>query len=109
MDFDTLVLVVSGIPDVLTIFVESDALLPSALPFGDGVTCIGGNQVRFGDRISSGGDARYPRSGEPRISEITQPPFGATRYYQAIYRNARADWCSPPTFNVSNGFSVLWH
>lgn len=105
--FDRLLLVVDGVPDVLTLFLEADALVPSQ-PFGDGVTCIGGNVVRFGPQIASAGHARYPRTGEPPIAAITQPPPGATRYYQMLYRNARADWCSPPTFNVTNALDVLW-
>ncbi|MBK7877757.1 MAG: hypothetical protein IPJ77_18905 [Planctomycetes bacterium] len=104
---DHLLLVVDGVPDVLTIFLEGDALVPSQ-PFGDGVTCIGGNLLRFGEQLASAGHARYPRAGDPPIAGVTFPAAGTRRYYQAIYRNARADWCSPPTFNATNGIDVLW-
>lgn len=104
---DQLLLVVDGVPDVLTLFLEGDAVVPSQ-PFGDGVTCIGGNVQRFGTQLASGGRARYPRGGDPPIAGVTFPAYGMRRYYQAIYRNARADWCSPPTFNVTNGIDVLW-
>lgn len=104
---DHLLLVVDGVPDVLTVFLEGDAVVPSQ-PFGDGVTCIGGNLQRFGTQLASGGRARYPRGGDPPVAGVTFPAYGMRRYYQAIYRNARADWCSPPTFNVTNGIDVLW-
>lgn len=106
-EYDSLLLVVDGVPPVLTIFLEGDAVVPS-VPFGDGVTCIGGNLLRFGDQLAEAGHARYPGAGAPQISFVTLPPMGARRYYQALYRNANAAWCSPPTFNVTNAVEILW-
>ncbi len=106
---DTVVLFATGLPNGLALFVEGDAALPAGQPFGDGVSCFGGTELRFGVQLAINGSARYPpQSGGQPISYPTQPPAGSTRYYQALYRNARADWCSPPTFNVSNGVSIVW-
>lgn len=106
---DKLVLFATGLPNTLTLFVEGDAALPAGQPFGDGVSCFGGTELRFGVQFATNGAARYPpRTGGQPIAGITHPPAGSTRYYQALYRNARANWCSPPTFNVSNGVSIVW-
>ena len=36
------------------------------------------------------------------------PGSGAMRFYQTYYRNASAAFCPPATFNVTNGFQVVW-
>lgn len=102
-------LAVTNVPDVLTIFMQGDTFAPDAGLFGDGVRCIGGNLIRFGDQIASGGRARYPGSGQPAISVLSGATHGSTRWYQAIYRNASSTWCSPATFNATNGIEIFWH
>jgi len=35
------------------------------------------------------------------------PFYGGTRTYQVSYRNS-ASFCTPATFNISNGMIVVW-
>jgi hypothetical protein len=109
MNGSSLALAVSNVPDALTIFLEGDAFAPDQGLFGDGVRCIGGNIKRFGDQIASGGGASYPRRGQTPISVVVAATHGSTRWYQAIYRNANAGWCSPATFNATNAIELFWH
>lgn len=67
--------------------------------FGDAASCPCGN---------GGGASSYPASGDLPVSVrggITQA--GQQRHYQAWYRNAAA-YCTPSTFNLTNGFSATW-
>ena len=46
--------------------------------------------------------ARYKH--EPTVQQVQD---AAIRYYQVWYRNAAA-FCTPSTFNTSNGYAVTW-
>lgn len=49
-----------------------------------------------------------PTGGDPLISvRGLVPVAGATRFYQAWYRNA-AVFCTSSTFNLTNGLQVVW-
>lgn len=78
-------------------------------PFGDGLRCVGGSLIRIVSRNAPNGWLRYPEPGvEPPISiRGAIPPGGGGRYYQTIYRNA-ASFCTPATFNTTNGWGVSW-
>lgn len=108
-DVAPLKLAVTNVPDALTIFIQGDVFAPNQGLFGDGVRCLGGNLIRFGDQLASGGRASYPRTGQPAISVIGAATHGSTRWYQAIYRNANVAWCSPATFNATNAIEIFWH
>ncbi len=76
--------------------------------FGDGLRCAGGSVVRLGTKINSSGASQYPGAGDPSVSvrgNVTIP--GTTRTYQIWYRNA-AGFCTPSTFNLSNGLELTW-
>jgi len=76
--------------------------------FGDGLRCAGGTVQRLATKPAAGGAAAYPGALDPPISvRGALPPSGGTRHYQAWYRNA-ADFCTPSTFNLSNGWTVDW-
>ena len=77
--------------------------------FGDGVRCVAGTQVRISSKNSNAfGSATWPSGAEPDISVAgLVPAVGGRRYYQVSYRNSAA-FCTPATFNISNGTSVLW-
>jgi len=77
------------------------------LSFGDGLRCAGGTVVRIGGGPGVAGLAQYPRPGDPPISVRGFVPSGATRYYQAWYRNV-ASFCTLATFNLSNGLRIDW-
>ena len=79
--------------------------------FGDGLRCASGSVLRLGTRVAApsgyialgngvAGDAAVSISGAIPIS-------GATRMYQAWYRNA-ASFCTPASFNLTNGIAVQW-
>lgn len=76
---------------------------------GDGLLCTGGMLTRLGIRANSAGASSFPGpSGTPLISvRGSVPTTGATRFYQAWFRNAVA-FCTSETFNLTNGLQVTW-
>jgi hypothetical protein len=108
---DTLVLESSGIsPSVLTFFQGTSRQNGGAgSVFGDGLRCAGGTVVRLGGVLAVGGTAQYPNLGAAPISVRGAIPAsaGLRRTYQAWYRNA-GSFCTPSTFNLSNGLEIEW-
>jgi hypothetical protein len=117
LDPDTLVLQASQVPaPALSIFLQGNGVLSPALPFGDGVRCVGGSLIRIGVKVALRGTATYPEAGDPCIRTLAARradaiPPGAIRYYQVYYRDPDTAFCpNPPgdTWNVSNGIRVTW-
>jgi hypothetical protein len=75
--------------------------------FGDGLRCAGGTVVRLGTKTNAGGASQYPAAGDPPVSVKGLVLSPGTRTYQVWYRNA-ASFCTPDTFNLTNGSSVSW-
>ncbi len=77
--------------------------------FGDGLRCVAETVTRLGVRTNVGGVSDLPEPGGTSIAVRGAIPAGGgvTRYYQAWYRNA-ANFCTPSTFNLSNGLAVEW-
>ncbi len=76
--------------------------------FGDGLRCVAGSIVRIATKTASGGAARYPEAGDLPISyRGGLASEGGARTYQVWYRNA-ASFCTPSTFNLTNGVRVSW-
>jgi hypothetical protein len=75
--------------------------------FGDGLRCASGTIVRLGTHAASGGQVSYPAGGDAAISVRGAVPAGATRHYQAWYRNS-VTFCTSSPFNLTNGMSVTW-
>lgn len=77
--------------------------------FGDGLRCVGGIVIRLGtEQAAASGLAQYPGPGDLDVSvRGLVPAAGASRFYQVWYRNAAA-FCTPSTFNLSNGVRLLW-
>ena len=76
--------------------------------FGDGLRCAGGSVVRLATKTNVGGTSSYPVGAEIKISvKGLIPAGGATRTYQAWYRNSAA-FCTVSTFNLSNGHQIVW-
>jgi hypothetical protein len=90
------------------IFLQGDALADTV--FGDGVRCAGGTLTRLRTRTASAGAAHFPGTGDPSLSTRggVTPGSGVLRWYQTYYRNASATFCPPATFNVTNGWRVVW-
>jgi hypothetical protein len=92
------------------VFFQGNVTVNSGLgaSFGDGLLCVTGSIVRLGVKFSDGlGLARYPDAGDPAISVQGAVGAGATRYYQAWYRDA-GSFCTGATNNLSNGVAVAW-
>ncbi len=105
---DTFSLNVTGIQGpVFTKFFQSTGRSDS--PLGDGKLCMSGALVRLGENTSSiSGAVSYPVGSNLKISvKGAIPPSGGVRVYQAWYRNA-IPFCTPDTFNTTNGLSVVW-
>ncbi|MBK7876905.1 MAG: hypothetical protein IPJ77_14360 [Planctomycetes bacterium] len=102
-----------GSPATLVILFQGTELAAAA-PFGDGLRCVGGQIKRLQTRTAAGGFALFPESGEPSISTrsaiVGDPiPIGATRHYQAYYRDADPNFCpAGGTANSSQAVAVLW-
>lgn len=76
--------------------------------FGDGLRCASGSVIRLATKLNSGATSRYPDVGDPSISvRGSIPSVGGNRTYQVWYRNAAA-FCTPSTFNLTNGLTVTW-
>ncbi len=107
---DTFVLTVSAVPNSSVLFFQGTAQVNggAGTVLGDGLRCAGGVVRRLGTKSAAMNIAQYPQMLDQPISVRGQiPVVGGTRTYQAWYRNA-ADYCTPSTFNLSNGWETVW-
>jgi Tol biopolymer transport system component len=79
----------------------------SGIVFGDGLRCVGGNIIRLGTKMNTGGSSHYPSAGDPPVSVRGVVTVPGERTYQIWYRNA-ASFCSAATFNLTNGVRFSW-
>jgi hypothetical protein len=103
---DTLVLHGSGMPNSSCLYFQGTTQISAQ--FGDGLRCAGGSVIRLGTKTNVSGASQYPAAGDPSVSvrgAVTSP---GVRNYQVWYRNAAA-FCTPSTFNLSNGVSITWN
>ena len=115
-DPDSVVLQASGMPPknfVGCIFLQGNSENTAGFLFGDGVRCAGGQLIRLGAKACPGGAARYPETGDPRLSVRggVAPGTGTTRIYQTYYREVDPSFCPTPPgsfWNVSNGVRITW-
>lgn len=107
---DSFVLVGTGMPNSAALYFQGTAPVSmlAGTVFGDGLRCVVGFVTRLGTKINVGGASQYPETGDPTISSFTiLPSTGTVLYYQVWYRNAAA-FCSPSTFNLTNGLRAIW-
>jgi hypothetical protein len=107
---DSLVLACSGTTNsTVTYFQGTQRVNAGAgAVFGDGLRCAGGVTLRLAHVLAAAGASSYPGTGEASISlRGVIGPLGGRREYQAWFRNA-GSFCTPSTFNLSNGWSVVW-
>ncbi|MBL8860941.1 MAG: hypothetical protein JNK02_02935 [Planctomycetes bacterium] len=103
---DTVTLLGTGMPNSSCLYFQGTTQISAV--FGDGIRCAGGTVIRLGTKSNVGGGSQYPAVGDPSVSvRGLVPPGGGTRYYQVWYRNAAA-FCTPSTFNLSNGLEIPW-
>jgi hypothetical protein len=75
--------------------------------FGDGLRCASGTIIRLKTVTNVAGVSHYPEVGDPSISVKGAVAVTGARTYQVWYRNAAA-FCTPATFNLTNGLEVNW-
>lgn len=105
---DTVVLDASDLTGRTALFLQA-SVQTFALTAGDGLGCLGGTIVRLGTKPIGGGTAQYPEPGDlPLGARGSVPPLGGTFYYQCVYRNASAGFCTSATSNRTNGLVITW-
>lgn len=105
---DGLVMRCEGLPYTTSVTIVQGSSAPASV-FGDGALCVASPMVRIVTRISHAGTLLYPDLGEPSVSTRGAiPPTGATRTYQAVYRNSAA-YCTAATFNATNTVEIVWN
>ncbi len=106
---DTFVLLGTSMPNSSALYFQGTTQQNGGLgsAFGDGLRCAGGSVIRLGTKINAGGASQYPLGGDPVISVRGANSAGNVRTYQIWYRNAAA-FCTPDTFNLSNGVQATW-
>lgn len=112
LTLDTLTLnVVDFGPETFAILVQSDSTVAGGLgtPFGDGLQCLGQNQIILGTNMATLGICNFGQdAGDPPLSVTGGiPAAGGTYYYQALYRHAQR-FCTPSEFNTTNGLRIPW-
>ncbi|MBL8863863.1 MAG: PD40 domain-containing protein [Planctomycetes bacterium] len=107
---DTLALLGDGMPNSAALYFQGTAQLngTAGAVFGDGLRCAAGVVVRLGTKQNVAGASRYPGAGDATVSVRGAVPAGSIRYYQIWYRNADPGFCTPATYNLSNGLAVTW-
>jgi hypothetical protein len=106
---DTIVLQGSNMPNAPGLYFQGTAQQSSGLgiAFGDGLRCAVGAVTRLGTRVNASGASVYPAPGGLPVSVVGGVAAPGTRTYQIWYRNA-ADFCTPSSFNLTNGLELNW-
>ncbi len=107
--FDTFTLVGTQMPNSSALYFQgtTQALAGAGTVFGDGLRCASGTVVRLGTKANVSGSSQYPAAGDPSVSARGLVTTPGSRTYQVWYRNAAA-YCSPSTFNLTNGWQTVW-
>ncbi|MBK7876207.1 MAG: NF038122 family metalloprotease [Planctomycetes bacterium] len=101
----TLTLQGSQMPNSNALYLAGTANANTVL--GDGLFCIGGTIVRLGTKLNAAGASQFPDVGQTPIATRVGATAGMTSYFTIWYRNSAA-YCTPATFNDSNGWRVTW-
>jgi hypothetical protein len=107
---DTFVLAGSGMPDSSALYFQGTARAAggAGILFGDGLRCVAGTVVRLGTQTNAGGASQYPEPADLPVHVKGMIGAPGVRHYQCWYRNANPTFCTPATFNLSNGMQVTW-
>ncbi|MBL8862575.1 MAG: hypothetical protein JNK02_11255 [Planctomycetes bacterium] len=106
---DALVLEGSAMPNSSALYFQGTTQQAggAGAPFGDGLRCAGGTMTRLTTALNASGASQFPGAGDPAVSVRGLVGAPGTRTYQIWYRNA-ASFCTPDTFNLTNGVLVTW-
>jgi len=108
---DSVVLAGTGMTNSSALYFQGTTRLNAGngAVFGDGLRCAGGTVVRLGTKANAAGASQYPVGGDLSVSAkglITAP---GTYTYQVWYRNADQTFCTTNTFNLTNGYEIVWN
>ncbi len=107
---DTMLLSATGVSNSVALFFQGTTQAGGGMgsAFGDGLRCAGGSVLRLSAVQAAVGAAQFPGQSDPLLHIAGQVTGGGTiRTYQVWYRNA-APFCTPSTFNLTNGLQVTW-
>jgi hypothetical protein len=106
---DTIALIGTAMPNSSALYFQGTAQQTggAGAVFGDGLRCVSGSIIRLGTKANASGGSSYPSGAELPVSVRGACLPGDTRHYQIWYRNSAA-FCSVSTFNLSNGYTVVW-
>jgi hypothetical protein len=106
---DTVEMRATGLPDSFALWFQGTQAVGggAGAAFGDGLRCAGGNVWRLATKPIFGGASVLPETGEPSISTLGVLSGPGQMFYQVWYRNPAA-FCTPSTFNLTNGLSIVW-
>ncbi len=106
---DTITLLGSQMPNSSALYFQGTTQQNggNGVTFGDGLRCAGGVVIRLKTIPNVGGMSQYPQAGDLSVSARGLVTTPGVRTYQVWYRNA-ADFCTPSTFNLSNGWEITW-
>ena len=90
----------------LLAFVFGD-YMASAMPAGPGTATWAIAIVVLLTVVNVVGSSQFPGGGDPPLSVRGGVTTPGVRTYQIWYRNA-AVFCTPATFNLSNGYQITW-
>jgi hypothetical protein len=105
---DDLVFKLQQLPALAPILLYSGTATEGAgggLPFGDGLRCVGGSITRLGVEFA---DNQGFTTFGPGFATTQAWAVGQTLYFQGWYRDAAVGYCSPDTFNLTNGLQVTF-
>jgi hypothetical protein len=114
---DTVVLTSSHeLANALSIFLQGTSPLPAAVPFGDGLRCVGGTLKRLYVKNAVNGVVSAPGPSDPSITtqsaNLGDPiPPGSARIYFVYYRDPNLAFCPPPqgnSWNDSPAGTIQW-
>ncbi len=109
---DDVTLGVSGTGATSTMMFFQGTSAPSSglgVPFGDGLRCVSGQQVRLAIRTASAGMASFGAHvvGDPQLSVAGHVIAAESRRYQVWYRDV-IPFCTGSSFNLSPGLLIRW-
>jgi Tol biopolymer transport system component len=114
---DSIVLCVDDVPAGAVTLLLQTTMQTTPVTFGDGLRCAGGAQRMISMGGAPEGRVVYPQPGQLSVSRRSAAlgdPIagtGATRFYQAAYREPDASFCPPPlggSVNITNALALVW-
>ncbi len=95
------------IPGQASLFLQGTNAIAGGqgLAFGDGLRCAGGSVLRL--QVAAAGPTGIA-STSVAISTVGSVAPGATRYYQAWYRDPVSSPCGTGR-NLTNGLGIVWN